>query len=137
MNPVLRGVIFFIGLLFAGGNLYLMTKRKLGERTTTLWLLATILCLIIAAFPLLLNRLSHMLGIDYPPALLYLVAILALLTIVSYQSTQISLLERKLRMIGQAVALLDARQGKETALLAMRESAASLEGVVSDAERDS
>ncbi|MDQ0190115.1 DUF2304 domain-containing protein [Alicyclobacillus cycloheptanicus] len=109
MSALLRLTIFVIALVYTIGNLYLMTRKKLGERTTILWLFGTIAALFVAMFPGVLNRVAAWVGVDYPPALLYLVAILVLLTIVIYQSTQISQLDHRLREIGQSVAILEAK----------------------------
>lgn len=107
MNDLLRWTTLVVALLFTAGNVYLLVRKRLGERTTILWLFGTLLGLLVAAFPGILNRVASTLGVDYPPALLYLVAILVLLTIVLYQSTQISSLEKKLREVTQAVAIME------------------------------
>lgn len=133
MNDLLRLTVFVIAFLFAVGNIYLMTRKKLNERTTILWLFGTVVGLVVAAFPHLLNRAAHLVGVSYPPALLYLVAILVLLTIVIYQSTQIATMDYKLREIGQKVALLEAGMAVGVAVEppfpVVCEAAAGIEGM--------
>lgn len=129
MNDLLRLTVFVIGILFSIGNIVLMTRKKLNERTTILWLFGTIVALIVACFPRLLNQAARYVGVSYPPALLYLIAILVLLTIVIYQSMQIAALDYKLREIGQAVAMLEAQMYENSSFPAAREVAAGLEGM--------
>ncbi|MCL6452417.1 MAG: DUF2304 domain-containing protein [Alicyclobacillus sp.] len=108
MNLVLRCSVLVLALAFAIGNLYLLSRRRIGERTMLLWLVGLLFVIVIAAFPGILNGAANALGVSYPPALLYLLSILFLLTVIIYQSTQISRLEQRLREVGQSVAILDA-----------------------------
>lgn len=107
MSELLRVTVFVIGLLFGMLNFYLLMKKKVTERFTIVWLVGVIGIFLIAAFPQAFNIVADHLGVDYPPALLFLVAILALMTIVMYQSMQITVLDQKLREIGQTLAILD------------------------------
>jgi Uncharacterized conserved protein (DUF2304). len=102
---LLRIVYLISGLGFSGIVVYLLAKKKLNERNTILWLTGALGILIIAAFPSLLNWTARKLGVDYPPALLFLFSALILLLIVLYQSIQISVLNSKLTQLVQYIAL--------------------------------
>lgn len=106
MSDLLRITVMVIGLAFVMINFYFVVRRKISERTTIVWLLGTMSAFLVAAFPQVLNQLARIAGVDYPPALLFLVSILVLLTIVMHQSMQISVLEQKVREIARATAIL-------------------------------
>ena len=105
MSEVLRLTVLVIGILFVVSNFYLLIKKRVGERTTIIWIIGVFLALLISAFPRILNRVADLVGVDYPPALLFLVAILILFFITIYQSMQIATLEQKLREVARTVAL--------------------------------
>lgn len=106
MSDLLRITVMVIGLAFVIVNFYFVVRRKISERTTIIWLLGTLAAFLVAAFPQVLNQVARIAGVNYPPALLFLVSILVLLTIVMHQSMQISVLEQKVREIARTVALL-------------------------------
>lgn len=107
MNTLLRLVVFVIGLLFVTGNVYFLVKKKVTERTSIIWFATCLLAFLVAAFPMILNRVASWVGVDYPPSLLYLVAILVLFSMVLYQSIQLTTLELRVREIGQTLALVE------------------------------
>ncbi|MBP1961787.1 DUF2304 domain-containing protein [Paenibacillus aceris] len=102
---VLRIIYLIVGGSFAGIVMYLLAKKKINERNTLLWLAGALSILIISAFPSLLNWTARKIGVDYPPALLFLFSALILLVIVLHQSIQISVLNEKVKQLAQHVAL--------------------------------
>jgi|GEM_PF-2830483 len=114
MSIMLRATIIVIAIAFSLFNLRLLLRRSISERSTVLWLFGTIIVIIVAVFPQLLNAVAYTLGVDYPPSLLYLIAILVLLTIVMYQSIQLSKLDEKIRKVTQSVALLGEKLDKQS-----------------------
>lgn len=102
---LLRIVYLVVGLSFTVIVMYLLTKKKINERNTLVWLAGTVGILIIAAFPSLLNWTAEKLGVDYPPSLLFLFSALILLILVLHQSIQISILNEKVKQLTQYVAL--------------------------------
>lgn len=134
MNDVLRLTVFCLGFIFALTNGYLLIKRKLTERFSILWLFIFVLIMLISIFPTVLNQVAYLLGVTYPPSLLYLMAILGMLSIMIYQSIQLTVLDQKVRTMSQTLAIL------ENELTALRhqgwelrpETAATEEGVQLD-----
>ncbi|MCL6549175.1 MAG: DUF2304 domain-containing protein [Alicyclobacillus sp.] len=106
MEPVLRLTIVIIGGLFILVTYSLLIRRKVTERMTLLWTLVALVTSVFALFPTVFNRLAARVGVNYPPALLFLVTILLLMILVMYQSTQISLLDQRLREVSRVMAIL-------------------------------
>jgi len=115
MNDLLRVTVFVIGALFGVLNFYLLMKKKVTERASIVWMIGVLLAFVTAAFPQEFNEIARHLGVDYPPALLYLVAILALLTTVMYQSMQIAMFDQKLREVAQTLAIIEHGLGRQAA----------------------
>ena len=105
MNDLLRLTVLVLGVLFTLLSIYLLVKKKVSERITLLWFLGSILILALASAPQMLNWAAHAVGVDYPPALLFLVSTLVLFALVLYQSIQISILSEKVKEQGQVLAL--------------------------------
>src|SRR5665811_1789927 len=81
------------GLIFV---LELVRQRKLREDYSLLWLATTIILIVLSVSRPLLNSLADMLGIvTYPPAALFLVAIIFMLCILLYFSTVLTRLARE------------------------------------------
>jgi hypothetical protein len=92
----------------------LLVKKKINERNTLVWLAGSIGIFVLSAYPGLLNWIGRVLGVDYPPSLLFLISTLLLLIVVLHQSMQISVLNEKVKQLAQAVALLSVESpGKE------------------------
>lgn len=107
MNDELRITVFIIGGIFAVTNVYLLTKQRVTEYIVFIWGLFISLGIVISIFPTILNHIAFFLGVSYPPALLFLIMILVLLTISMYQSAQITVLDQKVRDAGQRISILD------------------------------
>lgn len=110
---LLRIVYLLVGGGFASIVMYLLAKKKINERNTMLWLAGAIGILLISAFPSLLNWTAQKIGVDYPPALLFLFSAILLLIIVLHQSIQISVLNEKVKQLAQHVALQKVEEDKE------------------------
>ncbi len=92
------------GLLFIVAEL--IRRGSLKEKYSLLWLLSGGVLLIFSSSRDLLGYVSHLLGIFYPPSLLFLVAFLFLLLITLHFSVVISGLYEKNKQLAQEVALL-------------------------------
>lgn len=106
MSEALRVTVAAIGGCFAAVNLYLLYKRRVSQRLFLFWGVVVILSLLIALFPIIFNDVAFALGVSYPPALLFLLVILGLMTVTINQSIQITMLRRKVQGMGQLLALL-------------------------------
>ncbi len=92
------------GLLFIVAEL--IRRGSLKEKYSLLWLLSGGVLLIFSSSRDLLGYVSHLLGIFYPPSLLFLVAFLFLLLITLHFSVVISGLYEQNKQLAQEVALL-------------------------------
>ena len=84
----------------------LIRRGRLKEKYSLLWLLSGGVLLIFSSSRNILEYVSHLLGIFYPPSLLFLVAFLFLLLITLHFSVVISGLFEKNKQLAQEVALL-------------------------------
>ena len=101
----LVGLVISIGALLL--VLELVRRRKLREDYSLLWLLTAISLIVLSASRPLLDSVAALLGIvTYPPAALFLVAIVFTLFILLHFSTVLSRLTRENKEIAQQIALL-------------------------------
>jgi hypothetical protein len=87
----------------------LVRKRKLMERYSLLWLLASACLLVLAVWRDLLTTLSHAVGIYYPPAALFGVAFAFVLVLLLHFSLVNSRLAEQSKLLAQRVGLLEQR----------------------------
>jgi hypothetical protein len=87
--------------------LELVRRRKLREDYSLLWLATAVVLIVLSASRPLLDSFANLLGvITYPPAALFLVAILFMLFILLHYSIVLTKLTRENKEIAQQVALL-------------------------------
>ena len=84
----------------------LIRRGRLKERYSLLWLCASALLLVLSLSRSVLEYLSHVLGVYYPPSLLFLLAFLFLLLITLHFSVELSGLSEKNKNLAQELALL-------------------------------
>jgi hypothetical protein len=84
----------------------LIRRGQLKERYALLWLFAGIVLLIFSLSRGLLEYVASLVGIYYPPSLLFLLAFLFLLLITLHFSSVISELSEKNKQLAQELALL-------------------------------
>ena len=89
--------------------LYLVRNKHLREQYSLLWILAALVLIFSAIFIKWLEKLSHAVGIDYPPAFLFLVAIVIVLMLQIHFSTVISNLREQNRALIQDLGILTAQ----------------------------
>jgi hypothetical protein len=102
--------------------LELIRRGRLKERYSLLWLLAGTVMLILSLSRGLLDYIARLVGIFYPPSLLFLIAFLFLLLITLHFSAVLSGLSEKNKRLAQEIALL------QLALEEMRSSSAWKDG---------
>ena len=103
--------VTLFGLLASVGALIfiieLVRQRKLREDYSLLWLATAIVLIILSLSRPLLDQIAVMLGvITYPPAALFLVAIIFMLFILLHFSTVVTKLSRENKEIAQEMAIL-------------------------------
>ncbi len=84
----------------------LIRRGRLKERYSLLWLCAGGVLLVFSSSRYLLDRISHVLGIFYPPSFLFLLAFFFLLLITLHFSVVISGLSEKNKKLAQELAIL-------------------------------
>jgi hypothetical protein len=119
--------IQLVAIIGAAGMLLvvleLVRRRRLMERYALLWLLAAIVLLGLAAWRNGLERISHALGIIYPPNALFFVSFAFVLLLLLHFSSAVSRLADQTKLLAQRAALLEERLRRlETAEPSNRES---------------
>ena len=103
-----RSVIITVGLSLAAliFVLELVRRRRLREEYSLLWLATAAAMLVISMWRDLLHGLAAIVGIAYPPNLLFVLAALFLMAMLLYFSTIITRLTQENKEIAQQMALL-------------------------------
>ena len=108
MNLKIQIFSLVIAVLFMGFIVRIVRFNRLGERDSIHWVLGSLVAIIIAFKPGLLDNLSFLAGVEYPPALLFLVALAFLFVVVFIQTIKISELREKNKELAQAFSLMQA-----------------------------
>ena len=87
----------------------LLRRKHVMERYAIVWLVACVTLLVLALWQGLLTKLSHAVGIHYPPSALFGVAFLFVLVLLMHFSMTISRLVDQNKMLAQRLALLQQR----------------------------
>ena len=106
MGGTLKFTILLLGVVFVLTVISLLVKRKINERNSFLWLAGSLVILVLAAMPDVLDIAARAAGVDYPPTLLFLLSTLVILFILLYQSIQISALQERCRELAQNLAIV-------------------------------
>ncbi len=106
----LRTQIFvaLAGLVMLAFILNLVRRKRLREQYSLLWIFSAVVLVLCAVFTRTVDRLAHLVGIYYPPAFLFLVAILMVLVLQFHFSTVISNLREQNRSLTQDLGILSA-----------------------------
>jgi hypothetical protein len=91
----------------------LVRRKHLMERYAILWLVAGVTVLALAVWQGLLTRLSHAVGISYPPSALFAVTFLFVLLMLMHFSMTVSRLSVQNKILAQRLALLQQRLEEE------------------------
>jgi hypothetical protein len=83
----------------------LLINRKFSERESIIWLIGAIGGLIVSIFPKILDTLAIVVGVDYPPSILFLGCTITLFLICLYCSIQIANLNAQVRELTQSIAI--------------------------------
>jgi hypothetical protein len=98
--------VVIAGLLICAVIFELIRRKHLLERFALLWLAAGIFILVLAIWQGLLTKLSHAVGIYYPPAALFGLGFLFVLLMLLHFSITISRLSDQNKVLAQRVAIL-------------------------------
>jgi hypothetical protein len=89
--------------------LEMVRRRRLLERYALLWLLSAVVLLALAIWSNALAKISHAIGVIYPPNALFFIAIGFILLLLLHFSSAVSRLGHQSEMLAQQQALLDER----------------------------
>jgi len=89
--------------------LEMVRRRRLMERYALLWLLSAIVLLALAIWSDALARISHAIGVIYPPNALFFIAIGFILLLLLHFSSAVSRLGHQSELLAQRQALLEER----------------------------
>jgi hypothetical protein len=87
----------------------LIRRSRLKERYSIIWLAASVVLIIFSLSRNLLNHIAIEIGIYYPPALLFILAIAFLLVLLLHFSTIISMLSDNNNRLAQELGILKTR----------------------------
>jgi hypothetical protein len=96
-----------LGIAFATIVILLVRRDHLRIRYSVWWLFIAAVALLLGLFPGLVDRLGGLLGVAYPPTLLLVLGIAALLIKMLYMDIEHSRLERNLRRLTQRIAIYE------------------------------
>ena len=87
----------------------MLRRRQLRERHAIWWLVAGTLALIIGIFPSVLDSVSHLVGIELPVNLIFFVSIAVLFFVCIQNSSELTSLEEKTRILAEETSLMRIR----------------------------
>lgn len=106
MLPRVHLVALTISVAFLAAVVLLIRQRRLREQYALLWLLTGLALLVTSLSPKLVSILAGYLGIAYPPAALFFLAVLAFLGVGLHNSLVISKLTEQQLRLAQYLAIL-------------------------------
>jgi hypothetical protein len=86
----------------------LIVRGKIREEYSIVWLCLTVLLLVFSIWREGLNAAARLLGVFYPPSLVFMAAILAITVFLVHLSIVVTKLQRQLKEAAQEIALLKA-----------------------------
>lgn len=103
-------VIQIISLLGASGFLLfifrLIVRGKLREEYSILWIVCTVILIVFSVWRRGLEQIALALGVYYPPSLVFLAAIFAILIFLVHLSVVVSRLQGQIKSLTQEIAYL-------------------------------
>ena len=104
--------VLLMGIGLAIGILLLVRRDHLYIRQGIFWIAIALCSLVFGLWPFLIDTMGSVLGIAYPPTLLFLVAIIVLVLKALLGDIALTKLQRDLRRLNQRIAMLEADPGK-------------------------
>lgn len=102
-----RVVYLLISTVFMILVISKVKKKRFFEKESFVWLVGAVIMFVLSMFPQIIPQLSKIVGIDYPPSLLFLVAIVFVLFLLFKKSEEVSLLKEEAKELGQRVVVLE------------------------------
>ena len=106
MSLGIRLVILGSGALIFSGVFISLVRRRLNESASLIWMVIGATAFLASIFPGVVGWLANMLGIDYPPTLVFVMAITALLLFSYHNTTQLAVQDAKIRELTIQLSLI-------------------------------
>lgn len=107
MTLIVQITIITLGALLLGVVLLAAIQKKITEPHALLWVLPCILIIVGGIFPQLTYILSNLFDTEYPPAIIFAIAIIMLYVILFQCFKSLSVLTKKNKELASQVALLN------------------------------
>ena len=120
-----RVFVILVGVAILLFILNLVRKKQLREQYSLLWIIASLVLCLSAVFIDGVEMASQLVGIYYPPAFLFLIAILMILVLQFHFSTVISSLREQNKALIQDVGILSSELAELQARTSTGDSAPS------------
>ena len=104
-----RVFVILLGVAVALFVINQVRTRKIKEQYALLWILTAILLVLVPIFVDVVDAISYALGILYPPAFIFLIALVCILLILFQFSMSISRFSEQIKVLIQEMALLTKR----------------------------
>lgn len=104
-----RIFVILLGVVVALFVINQVRTRKIKEQYALLWILTAILLVLVPIFVDVVDAISYALGILYPPAFIFLIALVCILLILFQFSMSISRFSEQIKVLIQEIALLTKR----------------------------
>lgn len=105
MTLIVQITIIALGSLLLGAVLLSAVQKKITESHALLWVLPCIFIIIGGIFPQLTYILSNLFNTEYPPAIIFAIAIIMLYVILFQCFKSLSILTKKNKELASQVAL--------------------------------
>lgn len=105
MDLKLRLLILMLGISMVGLDIYLLQRHKIGKKFSLVLISGLFFTVIFSVFPKFIDVIAVWIGIEYPPALFFLIVIWVLLVMTIFQSVQIQKLQIEVKELTQFVVL--------------------------------
>ena len=102
--------VIVIGIALAVAILYLVRRDHIYIRQGVFWIAVAFATLVLSLWPGMIDTFGQVLGIAYPPTLLFLVAIIVLVVKALFGDIALTKLKRDVRRLNQRIALMETEQ---------------------------
>ena len=96
-----------LGVLFSIAVVWFIRRNHMHVQYSLWWIMVAAIAMVLGFFPRLLDQLAVALGVDYPPTLLFLWAIIALFFKVLLGDVERTRSQRRLLRLTQRVVMLE------------------------------
>jgi len=112
MSILVKILTIVTGLILILYVIKLMVNKKMTESQSVLWLLIGAAAIILGLFPSIVTYIADLLGVWYPPTIMFLIAYIGLLFIVLKNTTTISVQSNQINELFMQIALLNTENEK-------------------------